>query len=390
MSPEPPDDLRALLDRARDYLRGRDDLRATVEALGHALTALAQWSTAESASPVSAAPAPPTQTPGEPALAPKPTPPPLPPPPPVPIESLPPLTFATAPSSTPTPTPGHWDHAHGEVVPEPLETIARRCRLKADACRYAALRDAGVRIANELTELFHRAKALPDCYLWMFEDQAYTDDPRVWGRLAEAFEAAAAAAEMLRSWWELPTPHRERAASDVLHVAAEAQGVLYAAIAAARRLKADGDQVQLFVTIRQEAARIRVFISRYLKREDRADPAAGPDVSRRVRELAHALQRYAGTDRSRQKGLGNLGFKARRLLNDPAAAAEEWPRIVELVDELVAGGLPPSSAQLRDVLLPLIDLVPDELPQVARNGPRAPGHRRVPGHTARSRRCAGG
>ena len=95
---------------------------------------------------------------------------------------------------------------------------------------------------------------------------------------------------------------------------------------------------------------------------DRARPRRRAEVSRRVRELAHELQR-AGTDRSRQKGLGNLNFKARRLLNDPVAAVDEWPRIVELVDALVAGGLPPSNAQLRDILLPLLDLMPDGLPQ---------------------------
>jgi hypothetical protein len=147
----------------------------------------------------------------------------------------------------------------------------------------------------------------------------------------------------------------------VLHLAAEAQAVLYAAVAAIGRFRPDGDQVQFFVTIREEAARLQVYIHRYLRKEDRGDPAAGPDVSRRVRELTGVLRGYAGAGRNRQKALANLKYKTRRLLDDPAANVEEWPRVAELLDELVAGGLPPSNAEVRDLLLPILDRMPDNL-----------------------------
>ena len=41
MTPDLPDDLRALLDLARDYLRTRGEARRVVGVLGRALTALA-------------------------------------------------------------------------------------------------------------------------------------------------------------------------------------------------------------------------------------------------------------------------------------------------------------------------------------------------------------
>jgi hypothetical protein len=148
----------------------------------------------------------------------------------------------------------------------------------------------------------------------------------------------------------------------VLHLAAEAQAVLYAAVAAIGKLRPDGDQVQLFVTIREEAARLQIFIHRYLKKEDRGDPAAGPDVSRRVREQVAILREYAGTGKNRQKALANLKYKAGRLLVDSAANADEWPRVAELLDELVAGGLAPSNSEVRDLLLPILDRMPDDLP----------------------------
>ena len=57
-----------------------------------------------------------------------------------------------------------------------------------------------------------------------------------------------------------PEPVLTVAASDVLHLAAEAQAVLDAAVAAIGRTRPDNDQVQFFVTIREEAARLQVYI----------------------------------------------------------------------------------------------------------------------------------
>jgi hypothetical protein len=337
MTPDLPDDLRALLDLAREHLRDREDLRRAVAVVGRALAALAEWSAPQAEAP----PAPPEEPPPtEPAPESE----------SVPVASLPPLTFAPPP-----PVPFPQQAAPGEVAPQPLPVIAARCRLKARACRFLAGAGAG----GWQPALVAEAGEMHDCYLWMLDAPAET--PAVWEALGAAFEAAADAAELLGAWWELPEPNRGRAAGDVLHLAAEAQAVLFAAVAVTGRAKPDVDQIHLFVTIRQEAARLRVFITRYLRREDRADPAAGPDVSRRLREQAEPLRRVADAGKNRQKALSNLRYKARRLRADPAGNAGEWPRVAELLDELVAGGLPPSNPELRDLVLPLLDSVPDDL-----------------------------
>jgi hypothetical protein len=277
----------------------------------------------------------------------------------VPIASLPPLTFAPPPQ-----TPTHHPHptGNGEVSPQPLATIAARCRLKAEACRLAARRAGGSDERDAYAALVGQAGELPDCFLWMLDGSNSAEPAPAWADLAGAFGAAADAADMLRLWWELPEAHRGRAAGEVLHMGAEAQAVLFAAVAGVRRAKPDVDQIHLFVTIREEAARLHVFITRYLKREDRADPAAGPDVTRRVRELLAPMRQVADLGKNRHKVIGNLRHKARLLRGDPTGHADEWPRVAELLDELVAGGLPPSNAEVRDILLPVLDLFPDELP----------------------------
>jgi hypothetical protein len=355
MTPDLPDDLKALLDLARDYLRTREDLRRAVAVAGRALAALADWA----AAPVADAPGSPSTTPAPPAPAEQPriaeS---VPAPPPVPIAALPPLTFAPPPV-TPPPHPQPTDN--GEVTPQPLPVIATRCRLKARACRLVVRQVGGSPEREAQAALIHEAGTFPDCFLWMLDGWGLAEPAAVWDSLAGAFDAAAEASDMLALWWDLPEPARSRAASDVLHLAAEAQGVLYAAVASARRARTDPDQVHLFVTIRQEAARLRVFISRYLKREDRADPSGGPDVVRRVRELMAPLRRAADAGKNRHKALANLRYKTKRLREDAAANAGEWPRVTELLEELVTGGLPPSNAEVRDLVLPVLDLVPDEL-----------------------------
>ena len=172
---------------------------------------------------------------------------------------------------------------------------------------------------------------------WMLDPRGHVEDARPWVHLANAFETAAEAAEMFQNWDAVPEPVRDRPASDVLHLAAEAQAVLYSAVAAVGKTRPDNDQVQFFVTIREEAARHQVYIRRYLRKEDRGDPTAGPDVSRRVREQSTILREYAGAGRNRQKALATSGA-------GPDAAVIR-PRREEMAARgrtlaLVAGGLP--------------------------------------------------
>src|SRR5690606_11437151 len=119
---------------------------------------------------------------------------------------------------------------------------------------------------------------------------------------------------------------------------------------------------QLFAHIRSIARDRQVFIPKYLKREDRAAPESWSDVARRIAEVGSQFRAFGERDRARVKAFNNLKFKLTRLRDRPDEAAGEWPRVLELVDELVAGGLPPSNADLRDLLLPVLEDIPDEPP----------------------------
>ena len=282
-----------------------------------------------------------------------------------------PITPSTAPPArwrpfewtpvSPPPVPVYAPAVNGALTLLPLPVLATRCRVKADAARLVARRLAGVGdVAAEQAALEARAGKLPDCDLWMLGPNGGATAPRVWDDLAGAFDLGAAAADLLDKWGHDASPDSARTAPDVLAVAAEAQSTLLYAVADARMVQKDFEQVQLFAHVRQEAKDRSIFIRKYLKREDRADPANWRDVLGRVSETAARLQSTGDRSKNRLKLLGNLRYKLRKIADRPDQAVEEWPRVVEMLDEVVADGLPPSSVELRDLLLPILDHLPDD------------------------------
>lgn len=285
--------------------------------------------------------------------------------PPAPVEPLPPppvvippdFTLAKPPPPARPPIPVEEDDRG--VVPADLALIARRCRLKAEAARFVAAGKRGAAPDLSADELVRRAAALPDCDLWMLHPGDYVDAPKAWDDLAGAFAAGAEAAELLAALKELPealaAQHRER----VLYAAAESQAMVWAGLLDVHR-RADNDQVHLFVHVREEARRAQVYVSRYLRREDRAAADGWPDLLGRIRALKAQLGDARGRARAREKGLNSLKYKLRKMNESPATAVGEWPRVLELLEGVVAAGLPPSNADLRELLLPVLDTLPED------------------------------
>ena len=337
-------------------LRADPDLRAVVIGLARWVATLDQPSSGEAPATVPAI-APPVSVLASPEPRTAPT---L--PPPVPISQLPPLRIeAISPPAAPALLPD----GERELDLLPLPTVADRCRVKGEACRLVAKRlssSTAVRDVVAEAAATRRADSLPDCNLWMLTREPVVTAPRAWEDLAGAFSTAADAALLLHAWELSPAPIAERHASRVLGLAAEAQSVLLYAVADVRDVKVDFDQVQVFAHVRSTARNRQVFVPKFLKRDDRAAPESWPDVARRVAEAAAQFRAVGDRDRARVKAFNNLRFKLSRLRERPDDSNGEWPRVLELVDELVNGGLPPSNADLRDMLLPVLEDIPDDPP----------------------------
>ena len=271
------------------------------------------------------------------------------------------LTFRGPAPTAPRPATGD------ELTLVPPAVLAARCRVKADAARVVAARLGGEPTDATAEGVDARAAALPDCPLWMLAADPVVRSPRVWADLAGAYETAAKAADLLAAWGPVADTRGADLTDRVLGLAAEAQSTLLYAVADVQAVRGDYEQIQLFARVREEGRVRRVYIPRFMRREDPADPANWPDVARRIDAALADVRAVTGRDRTRSKALDNLRFKTRRLAagvadDDP----DEWRRVVELTDEVVAAGLPPSSVELRECLLPLFGRL-EERPELPSN-----------------------
>lgn len=361
--------LAPLLARAAAYLRQHPEFRGELAATARAVAAWAEFE-----------PAAPPPEPAKVAVVPPVAPPPLavelPPAPPresvldqliLPV----PVAARTSVLLTPHPTPAPVGEHGREFVPLPLATVAARCRVKGAAAKLMSRKAAGGTVpAAEEDDLRVQADAIPDCGLWMLDPHGYPKSKAVWDDLAGGFQVVATAADLLRAW-AAGGPDLA-VGQEVLTHAAEAQSMLLYAVADVGWVTRDHEQVQMFVHIRELGKQHQIYVPRFLRREDPADPNRWPDLLERLKGLLGRFKPVAGGPgvngvagdpvKVRQKALGNLKFKLKKLADDPTALSDEWPRVVELLDQAVSAGVPPSNLELREMLLPVYDHVPDDLP----------------------------
>jgi hypothetical protein len=366
MSDELLASLRPLVSHVAVLLQDKPALRQELVTLARAI---ANW--VESAQPVPVAPV----VVEAPLVAA-----PLVPPPPPPADTVMDRLVVTPPPAKPIPsfavtvTPPPGEHGR-EFIPLPLQTVAARCRVKSAATGLVAKRVAGMspaEFAVEEEKLRKQAEVIPDCGLWMLDPNGYARSQAVWVDLAGCFAVCAAAADLLRSWSSAGADLSR--GQEVLTLAAEAQSMLLYAVADVGWVSRDHEQVQMFVHVRELGKQHQIYVPRFLRREDPAEPANWQDLLHRLKAATEKFgvvvpngQPGMNGDLSkvRQKALGNLKFKLKKLADDPSGVTDEWPRLVELLDQAVSAGVAANSPEFREVLLPIYDHLPDHLPITA-------------------------
>lgn len=247
-----------------------------------------------------------------------------------------------------------------------LSLIPKRCRIKAQACRWKLERrrllEAGNRFSEGVeprdAELIAQAKQVPDCFLWM----NYHEGPTVgattaWETLGECFDALADAVAAL----EESAPHADDFPDlfrEILHLVAEAQSALRSA-ARAVHYEDEQEQDRTYNWLKRTAAERGQYIERHMRVDDPADPTRSADLRRRIAEYMERLEARRALDKQRKKRLGQLKYHAQRIQSDADDDhAYNWDKVLTAVDELVAAGEPPSSKELRKHLLPILDDIP--------------------------------
>ena len=251
-----------------------------------------------------------------------------------------------------------------------IHELVANCQMKRDGCRWVLermrLKEMG---ANHIAEIapgdraiLEKARQLPDCHPWMNRPTApIPDDLSHYATLSGCFEALAAVLTISANSQEILADDTALLET-LLRLGAEAQSAVREAI---RRVggPTDQDQVAAFWWTRNTAAENGIYIERYLREEDRANPTSWNQLLLRISEFADQVEEQAKAKRRCRRLFGKLQYQLGQALSGDAD--HYWQSVASTVDELVQDGLPPSNVEVRDLLLPHIDIIPafDNPPQ---------------------------
>ena len=252
-----------------------------------------------------------------------------------------------------------------EVANIDLKLLESRCRLKAEGERWVATRQRRIREgANFYTEIeprdreiIDKANSLADCFLWMNHPSG--PNPRnleLWEDVAGCFDANAAAVALLR---EVVGNFDEygQVFEHALDLAAEAQSALRVSIEALEG-KADTDQLQIFIWLKENASQHQLFIQRYMRIDDPADSKAWMEIQERIGLLDSGLQDIRKEKKRRQGRLQRCQYHV-RLIREGKNLDYNWPKVIEIVEEMITDGIAPSNADLRELLLTVVEDIPE-------------------------------
>lgn len=278
---------------------------------------------------------------------------------------LPELTLGrkVEPDEPPTITyPAKWATSKDD-----LPLIETRCRLKAEGARWAATRQRLLREGADFyteiephdRDIISRAKAIPDCFLWMCHNTGPTpDDPGLYENVAGCFEATADVIAVIRQIGDEPDIY-EAAFEQSLDLFAEALSALRVSIVQIDG-PIDSDQSHAFNWLRTTTSEQQVFVQRHMRVTDPADPMNYSDLLNRIEALDASIEETRRRGKQRKKLLGKIRHKVSLILDNPQDAEDHWRILIDSVDTLVTDGLPPSNRELRELLVPAIELLPED------------------------------
>ena len=156
----------------------------------------------------------------------------------------------------------------------------------------------------------------------------------------------------------LPNVERDRRFFEpALDLLAEAQSALRVAIERVDDRK-DPEQFAAYDWLRGVAAREQIYIRRFMRLDDPASPSGHPNIQARIEKLDAGLQETLRQGKARKSLLSKARYHARRVAGD-MGDDYDWGKIVASVDALIAGGEAASNVEVREILLPILDRMPD-------------------------------
>ncbi len=253
-------------------------------------------------------------------------------------------------------------------APPDLSHVVRRASLKRECCLWAAERRsrlaAGAEFADLIRprdqELLAQSRQMRDCYVWPLDPYADLPSDELLERAALCYQNLARAAEYVQS--VRAARDEEAQVEQAYALLAEAQSALRA-LTRQLDLKDDVDQYEAFRWLRQRTEEDQVYVPRHMRLSDAADPANASDLQQRLEEASDAWNARRQAEERRERLMNRARFHARKLVGRAGEdnGGGDWQRLHDAIVELIDGGLKPSNVELREMLLPLVDAIPDQL-----------------------------
>ena len=278
-------------------------------------------------------------------------------------ERVEPLRELTLGRSAPASTENQGKLAFGSrplALHEELAGIEANCRWKAEAARWVAERLLRIRERNDCrepdmpmdSEMAKWADKLADCFCFVQASESSHEADLSWlDDVGGCFETLAEALAAVRELRE--RSRGSKAVDRILPLVAEAQSALRAAL---KRLGVldDPDQLEVFEWVKTTAARQHVYLKRFMRADDVANPAGWSELILRIEAMAQSGQ----LSRKQASDLEKIRDPLARV-QDGEGVEQDWQAIIQIVHELVEGGVPASNREIRSALLPVIESLPE-------------------------------
>lgn len=255
-----------------------------------------------------------------------------------------------------------------DAGPPDLSVVTTRASLMAECCRWAITRrrrlDQGADMDTDIRPhdraLKERGEQLPTWYAWPLDAYVQLPDDATLEDIAGCYENLALIAEYTAKVVE--QTDSDDARQDAYEMLAECQSALRKALTDADVIRGpDRDQDDAFHWLKIRTFEDRIFIPRYMKKDDTADPVVWAERRERIESMRSTRERQHAREREYAQLINRVRYCCRKITEgDPDELTHQWARLDESIAALVPDHIRHSDPDLRELILPVIEQMPDD------------------------------
>ena len=252
-----------------------------------------------------------------------------------------------------------------------LLVIQQRCRIKSESCLLFIERRAVAYewthepiIVDRLQEMIGEAKALPNCFLWVFWRERTQPDDETLRVIARCYEALGETASLVHGHLEAGAEVTDPEFYEALQLLTEANSGLWVVLERSWLTVPDTDQDEVHAWLRYHTSKWGIYIRHFMKISDRADPESATRIITEVKNLRQ--RQHAQTERQKriQLGFGRIRYHAGLLRrNGDRQDGHDYRKIEDSIQELCEMGVNASDTRFEEALGSDVALM---LPHVAK------------------------